>query len=82
MDSALTLTFKGPCGDIVNARGIICTTPMCRPVYEPVCGSDGVTYGTYSFEILDLKVGHRNFRTRLVKRWAFSSKGDGLRTGL
>ncbi|KAH3869346.1 four-domain proteases inhibitor-like [Dreissena polymorpha] len=33
----------GECAS-VRARGIICTTPWCWPVHEPVCGSDGRTY--------------------------------------
>lgn len=44
MDDTLTLVKEGACDDIINARGIICTTPMCWDIYRPVCGTDGVTY--------------------------------------
>ncbi|XP_060588084.1 agrin-like [Ruditapes philippinarum] len=40
----LKFAFNGRCPNRVDSRGIICTTPMCPPFGDPVCGSDGLTY--------------------------------------
>ncbi|KAL4221408.1 hypothetical protein ACF0H5_019666 [Mactra antiquata] len=41
----LTIRHAGGCTPILHRRrGIICTTPWCWPVHDPVCGNDGLTY--------------------------------------
>ncbi|XP_045211197.2 serine protease inhibitor dipetalogastin-like [Mercenaria mercenaria] len=40
----LQIAFSGQCPVPVQSRGIICTTPWCWPLDEPVCGSDRLTY--------------------------------------
>ena len=44
-DPTIKLAHDGPCG--VRRNTIVCSTPWCWPTYEPVCGSDGITYGMY-----------------------------------
>lgn len=42
--ASLKVAFSGKCPAPVQLRGIICTTPYCWPIDQPVCGSDGLTY--------------------------------------
>lgn len=50
LDDSLTVVHDGACEDSVLTKRADCADLGCIALYDPVCGTDGVTYGAVLYK--------------------------------